>query len=156
MKSYILSIIVTSVAIALSELILPQGRLKPVVSTAFSLALLFCVISPLKNTSDFGDISAVLKNEPSVVTPDVSQVNTYFDGRIEKYYQSVFKNQLLNNSLVAEEVIVETDNLKIIKVKIFLSNLVIPEENSHIDNNVIANYVAEILGVEQSKVEIYA
>ena len=61
-----------------------------------------------------------------------------------------------SNDLICEKVIVEISNTSIKKIKIFLSNLVIPEDNEHINNIVIANFVAEILGVNAEKVEIYA
>ena len=154
MKSYIISIVITSILIAITELILPQGKLKSVINTVFSLTLLTVMLTPLKNSEyDYTVPTFGTTTESSI---DLTNLNEYYDDRIERYYQDLYKNQLLNNNLVTEKVIVEITNMQIDKIKIFLSNLVIPEENSHINNNVIANYVAEILGVDAKKVEIYA
>ena len=154
MKSYIVSIVICSILIALTELILPQKKLKSVVSTVFSLTLLVVMIKPLstKNNEEF-TFTFTTNEQPTII--DTSYLNAYFDDRLELYYQTVYKNQLLNNDLVAEKIIIELSDMKIVNVQIFLSNLVIPEENSHINNNVIKNYVANILGLDPKKVQIY-
>ena len=154
MKTFIISIVSTAVLIAISELILPQGRLKSVVNTIFSLALLIVVISPLKNENE--DYIPTFKSEGSKTQNELSYVNEYFDSKAESYYSMHYKKALLDNDLIAEKIIVEISNMQIEKIKIFLSNLVIPEENSHINNNVISLYVAKILEVDAKKVEIYA
>ncbi len=156
MKEYLISVIMTAVSVAISELILPQGRLKTVINTVFSLAMLVVIISPLKTFNESQSEFVFKAESQEKFTVDTSFINEYFDGKAEKLYANQFKSKLLDNDLVAEEVIVEISNMEIIKIKIFLSNLVIPEENSHINNNVIAKYVAEALGVEAEKVEIYA
>lgn len=155
MKEYIISVVITAVLISLAELILPQGKLKSIVNTVFSLTLLISMITPLKNADmqiipTFNQIEIDNKNE------ELTYVSDYVDGKVAKYYATKYKNVLLENDLVAERVFVEIDNLQIVKVKIFLSNLVIPEENEHINNNVIASYVAQILGIDAKRVEIHA
>ncbi len=155
MKSYIVSIVITSIIIALTELILPHGKLKSVVRTVFSLTLLVTMISPLSKDEFIQGVPSFKQEvEQNITNP--YYVNEYFEDRLEIYYQTLFKNQLLKSDLVTEDIIVEIDNMQICKVKIFLSNLVIPENNLHIDNNVIAKYVANVLQIDVSKVEIYA
>ena len=154
MKTYLISIVITSVIIALSELIIPQGKLKTVVTTVLSVVLLIAMINP------FAEID--LDGSQSVFNPDESQNSSqttssdYYDERLKDYYQKIFIEKLKSNDLICEKVIVEISQTSIKKIQIFLSNLVIPENNEHINNNVIANYVAEILGVNAQKVEIYA
>lgn len=154
MKSYIISIVSVAILIALAELILPQGRLKNVVNTVFSLFLLIVIIKPLNSIEESS--IPTFNQEDVAKTIDVSYVYDYFDSKAEDYYASYYKNILFENDLIAESVIVKINDMKIEKIKIFLSNLVIPEENVHINNNVISLYVAEILGIEAEKVEIYA
>ena len=153
MKAYIISIVVTSILIALTELVLPQSKLKPVINTVFSLTLLLVTISPLSNKSQNEYLPTFSSNNQII---DYTELAKNYNSRIEDYYALLYKKQLLDNNLVAEKVIVKISNMNIEKIQIFLSNLVIPEENSHINNNVIASYVAEILKVELCKVEIYA
>ena len=156
MKSYLISVVTTAVVIALSELIVPQGKLKTIVSTVLSIVLLIAMLTPFLN---------IQKDETqSVFNPDNGQSESlesqdfdgYFDDRLKEYYQKIFLQKLKTNDLICEKVIVEISNTSIKKIKIFLSNLVIPEDNEHINNIVIANFVAEILGVNAEKVEIYA
>ena len=154
MKSYIVSIVICSILIALTELVLPQKKLKSVVSTVFSLTLLVVMIKPLSANHDEEYTFTFSPNEQQTVI-DTSYLNAYFEDRLEIYYQTLYKNQLLSNDLVTEKISVEITDMQIVNVQIFLSNLVIPEENSHINNNVIKNYVANILGLDAKKVQIY-
>ena len=154
MKSYLISVGITAVIIALSELIIPQGKLKTVVTTVLSIVLLIAMINPFAEI-DFDQSQSVFnptEQESSLNNGD----GEYFDRRLTEYYQKIFKEKLKSNDLICEKVIVEISQSSIKKIQIFLSNLVIPENNEHINNNVIANYVAEILGIDASKVEIYA
>ena len=50
---------------------------------------------------------------------------------------------------------VEICNKEIEKTEVYLSNLVFDEKNAHININVIADYVAEKIGVDRSKVVVY-
>ena len=155
MKEYLISIVLTAVSIAISELILPQGKLKTIVNTVFSLTMLISVISPLSSSEEI-NADFIFNEIDSNLNQYDSSINNYFDMRAEELYAIQFKNQLLENDLVAEQIIVEIYNMKINKIKIYLSNLVIPEENSHINNNVIAIYIANVLEVDQEMVEVYA
>ena len=154
MKAYVISIVICSILIALTELILPQKRLKSVVNTVFSISLLVIMIKPLSNDEDQIYIPTFNQNSQQT-KPDSNYFNNYFDERFEKYYETLYQRQLLNSDLVTDKIIVEIENMQILSVQIFLSNLVIPEENTHINNNVIVNYLAEILGLEKEKVQIY-
>ena len=155
MKTYIISVVISSVLISLSELIIPQGKLKTVVSTVFSIVLLISMISPLIDFN-FDDSEYVFSNTSESQTENIQNFDDYFDLKAEEYYSSHYKNLLKENDLICERVIVEISKLKIKKIQIFLSNLVIPENNEHINNNVIRNYVAEILGIPKERIEIYA
>ena len=155
MKAYITSVVLTSVLIALSELILPHGRLKVVVNTVFSIVLLISMLTPLRSNNIDFDLP-VFNNQSSVTDYNNQDVQSYFNDRISEYYQEKFSSELKRNNLIAERVEVEICNMEIIKVQIFLSNLVIPENNEHININVIQNYVAKIIGVDAEKVVAYA
>lgn len=155
MKTYIISVVISSVLISLSELIIPQGKLKTVVSTVFSIVLLISMISPLVDFN-FDESEYVFSNTSESQTENIQNFDEYFDLKAEEYYSNRYKNILKENDLICERVIVEISKLNIQKIQIFLSNLVIPENNEHINNNVIRNYVAEILGVPRERIEIYA
>jgi hypothetical protein len=154
MKEYIFSVIITSVLIALSELIVPSAKLKVTVSTVFTIVLLISLISPFKNVK-FDDVIDVFSPTNEQIELDKNTTD-YFTNKITDYYEKEFKMMLFNENLITEDVKVEICGSEIVKIKIYLSNLVIPENNTHINNIVIQNYVAKILGVEEKKVEIYA
>lgn len=154
MKTYLISVVVTSIVIALSELIIPQGKLKTVVNTVLSIVLLIAMITPFADIKVEDDLPVFNPNNQSQGY-EIDE-NGYFDQRLKPYIEQVYLNKLKDNDLICEKVIVEISQTTIKKIKIFLSNLVIPEDNSHINNSVIANYVARILGVNKEKVEIYA
>ena len=154
MKAYIISIVSSSILIALTQLILQQGKLKTVANTVFSITLLTVMLSPINGgTLTFSIPTFNQTSQDSKL--DTSYLNDHFDKRLELYYQTLFKNQLLANDLVVEKIIVEIENMQINKVEIFLSNLVIPSENQHINNIVIEKYVAGVLQIDVNKVQIY-
>lgn len=155
MKGYILSVVITSILIALSELVLPQGKMKIVVETIFSIVLLLSILNPLVS-ADFDNAVLVFNNESEMDNFDSEKIEEYFDLKIENYYQKEYESSLRENNLVAEKIKVEVSRKEITKVEIFLSNLVIPEDNSHINNYVITDYVAKILGVDSNLVTVYA
>ena len=155
MKAYITSVVITSVLIALSELILPQGKLKVVVNTVFSIVLLISMITPLKQ-SNLVFITPTFNEQLGEFDYTNQSVEEYFNEKAKIYYQEKFLNLLKENNLIAERVDVEICNMQIIKVQIYLSNLVIPENNSHININVIQNYVSNVLGVNADLVVVHA
>ena len=154
MKTYLISVIVTSIVIALSELIIPQGKLKTVVNTALSIVLLIAMISPFADINVEDNLPVFNPNEKNEHY-EIDE-NGYFDQRLKQYFERVYTEKLKANDLICEKVVVEISQSSIKKIQIFLSNLVIPNDNSHINNSVIANYVARVLGINKEKVEIYA
>ena len=85
----------------------------------------------------------------------LSVFNEYVDSKLENYYESAFISLLKDNDLICEKVNVEICNKEIEKTEVYLSNLVFDEKNAHININVIADYVAEKIGVDRSKVVVY-
>ena len=155
MRQYLISVVITAILIALSELILPQGRLKTVINTVFAIVLLLCLISPISDLENF-ELTEDVFNEQTILPESDDSVVSYFDSRIANYYENEFKKKLFDEDLITERIEVEICNTQIVKIQIFLSNLVIPEENSHININVIRNYLSEILSVDLERIEVYA
>lgn len=155
MKVYLLTIITTSVVVALAEMILPNGKLKLVVNTVFSITVLLSVVGVLKNINveEYTYVFDEINDSPNYENLDY--IYEHFDESVSNYYENLFISKLKDENLIAEKIKVEICNLQIIKVQVFLSNLVIPTENEHINNNVIRNYVSNVLQVDLEKVEVY-
>ena len=130
MKTYLTSIILTSVLIALSELILPQGKLKTVVNTVFSITLLITMISPLDITISEESIP-IFNQQTENIDYFNEQVGSFFDRKTEEFYEANYMSILKENDLIAERIEVEICKMNIDKIQIFLSNLVIPENNAY-------------------------
>lgn len=153
MKAYLLTVVITSVIVALAEMILPSGKLKIVVNMVFSITILLAVVSSLGKIDEM-DYQTVF-NQQTQNFNGLNYINEHFDTSAEKYYNSLYNDKLKENDLIAERVEVEICNLQIVKVKVFLSNLVIPSENEHININVIKSYVSNLIQIDEEKVEIY-
>ena len=153
MKAYLLTVVITSIIVSLAEMILPSGKLKIVVNTVFSITILLAVVSSLSNV-DETDYQAVF-NQQTQNFNGLNYISEHFDKHAEKYYNSLYIDKLKENDLIAERIEVEICNLQIVKVKVFLSNLVIPSENEHININVIKSYVSNLISIDKEKVEIY-
>ena len=153
MKEYVISVVITSVLIALSELIIPQGKLKSIVSMIFTITLLISIISPFDSIEDLTPVFNLNTEYKENIN---EETKIAFEKEIENFYEKQIKTKLLAENLVTEKINVEISGIEIVRIQIYLSNLVIPENNEHINNNVIRNYVAEKIGIETEKVEIYA
>ncbi|MBO4262290.1 MAG: hypothetical protein J5903_00710 [Clostridia bacterium] len=150
MKTYIISVLVAAVLFSLCEMIVPSGKIKTTVKLVLSAAFALVMIAPI---FDF-DASELFSFDVETETAQ-AELTAYVDEKTSSTYGKYIKEILLQNDLVAEKVEVEICRMKIEKVRIYLSNLVIPENDGHINNNVIGEYVAGLLGLNCETVEIY-
>lgn len=152
MKTYLITILITIVLISVVQLALPKGKTSETATKILSFALIFCFLKPL-GTFSLNLIDRDKLN--SEVSGNVAAFGNYVDENLEKYYETCFFETLKANDLICEKVIVEICNKKLIKTEIYLSNLVIAENNEHININVITDYVAEKLGIDRGCLTVY-
>ena len=151
MKTYLFSICIAAIVISLCEFIMPQGRMKNAVWMVISVLFAITMIKPILNLNleETFDIDKYIYYDEQSVTVG------YFDDKSEEYFSEYYKAALLENDLVTEKVEVEISRMNIEKIIVYLSNLVIEENNELINNTVIREYVASALGVEPEKVVVY-
>ncbi len=152
MKTYLITILITIVLISVVQLALPKGKTSETATKILSFALIFCFLKPL-GTFSLNLIDRDKLN--SEISGSVAAFGNYVDENLEKYYETCFFETLKANDLICEKVIVEICNKKLIKTEIYLSNLVIAENNEHININVITDYVAEKLGIDRGCLTVY-
>lgn len=151
MKTYLISLFIIVVLISVVQIILPKGKITSAATCVLSFAMALCFINAIGGISfDFDSYSKSEATEKSMAV-----FNEYVDSNLEKYYESAFVSVLKDNDLICEKVNVEICNKEIEKTEVYLSNLVFDEKNAHININVIADYVAEKIGVDRSKVVVY-
>ncbi len=152
MKTYLISLFIIVVLISVVQIILPKGKITSAATCVLSFAMALCFINALGGISfDFASFN--FKGETTEKSTSV--FNEYVDSELENYYKSAFISLLKDNDLICEKVNVEICNKEIEKTEVYLSNLVFDEKNAHININVIADYVAEKIGVDRSKVVVY-
>ena len=152
MKTYLISLFIIVVLISVVQIILPNGKITSAATCVLSFAMALCFINALGGISlDF--VGFNFKGETTEKSTSV--FNEYVDSELENYYESAFISLLKDNDLICEKVNVEICNKEIEKTEVYLSNLVFDEKNAHININVIADYVAEKIGVDRSKVVVY-
>ena len=152
MKTYLISLFIIVVLISVVQIILPKGKITSAATCVLSFAMALCFINALGGiSSDF--VGFNFKGETTEKSTSV--FNEYVDSKLENYYESAFISLLKDNDLICEKVNVEICNKEIEKTEVYLSNLVFDEKNAHININVIADYVAEKIGVDRSKVVVY-
>lgn len=152
MKTYLISLFIIVVLISVVQIILPKGKITSAATCVLSFAMALCFINALGGIS-FDFIGFNFKGETTKKSTSV--FNEYVDSKLENYYESAFISLLKDNDLICEKVNVEICNKEIEKTEVYLSNLVFDEKNAHININVIADYVAEKIGVDRSKVVVY-
>lgn len=152
MKTYLVTILVTIVLISVVQLALPKGKTSETATKILSFVLIFCFLKPLGTFS----LNLVERDKlNSEVDNNVAAIEKYVDENLEKYYEKCFFDTLKENDLICEKVNVEICDKKLIKTEIYLSNLVIAENNEHININVITDYVAEKLGIDRGCLTVY-
>lgn len=152
MKAYLITILVTIVLISVVQLALPKGKTSETATKILSIVLIFCFLKPL------GSFSLNLSDRDKINSEAESGAATfgeYVDENLEKYYETCFFETLKANDLICERVNVEICDKKLIKTEIYLSNLVIAENNEHININVITDYVAGKLGIDRGCLTVY-
>ncbi len=152
MKTYLISLFIIVVLISVVQIILPKGKITSAATCVLSFAMALCFINALGGIS-FDIVGFNFKGETT--EKSMSVFNEYVDSKLENYYESAFISLLKDNDLICEKVNVEICNKEIEKTEVYLSNLVFDEKNAHININVIADYVAEKIGVDRSKVVVY-
>lgn len=139
------------VVFALFDLVLPSGKIKKCAAVALFAAFALTVVYPLvKNTFDDFEFSFDLDGEASDETTE-----TFLNEFIESAYSKDITSSLLSVDLVAERVEVEYCRGEILKIEVYLSNAVFIDDDGHIDNNVIADYVSKELGLDRDKLVVY-
>lgn len=152
MKTYLVTILVTIVLISVVQLALPKGKTSETATKILSFVLIFCFLKPLGTFS----LNLVERDKlNSEVDNNVAAIEKYVDENLGKYYEKCFFDTLKENDLICEKVNVEICDKKLIKTEIYLSNLVIAENNEHININVITDYVAEKLGIDRGCLTVY-
>ena len=152
MKAYLITILVTIVLISVVQLALPKGKTSETATKILSFVLIFCFLKPLGTFS----LNLVERDKlNSEVDKNVAKVEKYVDENLGKYYEKCFFDTLKENDLICEKINVEICDKKLIKTEIYLSNLVIAENNEHININVITDYVAEKLGIDRGCLTVY-
>ena len=152
MKTYLITILVTIVLISVVQLALPKGKTSETATKILSFVLIFCFLKPLGTFS----LNLVERNKlNSEVDKNVAAIEKYVDENLKIYYEKCFFDTLKENDLICEKVNVEICDKKLIKTEIYLSNLVIAENNEHININVITDYVAEKLGIDRGCLTVY-
>lgn len=152
MKTYLISLFIIVVLISVVQIILPKGKITSAATCVLSFAMALCFINALGGIS-FDFVGFNFKCETTEKSTSV--FNEYVDSKLENYYESAFISLLKDNDLICEKVNVEICNKEIEKTEVYLSNLVFDEKNAHININVIADYVAEKIGVDRGKVVVY-
>lgn len=153
MKIYLTTIAASCIMLSLTELIAPDGRTKNCVIAVISIAFAAIVFSPLVK-SDVISLSVPVFSYENSITIDENAERS-LNVKVASGYASDIKKQLLNIDLVAEDVKVEYCRGEIQKIEVYLSNLVISEDDGHINNNVIADYVSKELGINRDRLFVY-
>ncbi len=155
LKPYFITIIVTAVALSLSELIIPQSKMKITVKTVFSFVFLLAMIKPFINFDFSVSDLDFTKDKTSQTYMRQGVMSDNYEKIIAEKYAERYKAVLKENDLICEKINVDYSDGKIKKIQVYLSNMVIDENNRNINNNVIGDYVAKTLNADRELIVIY-
>ena len=153
MKEYVIFAFLSVALFTLVKIALPKGKINSAATFVISAAMFLCLLKPVfalfssdKTENAFGK---------SREFSEATEVTNYLDRKTEEYYEKAYYEVLKRDNLICEKVNVEICDNKIKKIEIYLSNLVIAENDEHININVIADYVADLIGEEREIVSVY-
>ena len=153
MKEYVLFSFLSVALFTLVKIFLPKGKINSAATFVISAAMFLCLLKPALALFS----SDITKNPfgKSAEFSEATEITNYLDSKTEEYYEKAYYEALKRDNLICEKVNVEICDNKIKKIEIYLSNLVIAENDEHININVIADYVADLIGEEREIVCVY-
>ncbi len=157
MSGWILSIGLTTVILAVLNMVLPSGKIGKFITSLFPLVLLLVVIKPIFNV-DFDSITQNLTNSEYNVEYQTEYLNSVINRKKEQCYEnckSILKLYYVENAEIKIEFKDKENSFEIKKVEINLQNAVIKSQDGHIDINRIKLEIAVNLSIEEEAVKIY-
>ncbi|MBE5756651.1 MAG: hypothetical protein E7342_02510 [Clostridiales bacterium] len=132
MKNYLLEIVVIVFIMAISSLILSEGRLKFFIKSIYSITLILVIISPIikmKNTEVNFDL--FLENEIVFDQNFLDYVNNKKDENYKEILDKILLNMGINRATF--EFVLDKEENSIEKIFIDLKNAVIENKDEHIN-----------------------
>lgn len=153
MKEYVLFAFLSVALFTLVKIFLPKGKINSAATFVISAAMFLCLLKPVLALFS----SDITKNpfDKSAKFSEATEITNYLGSKKEEYYEKAYYEALKRDNLICERVNVEICDNEIKKIEIYLSNLVIAEDSEHININVIADYVADLIGEEREIVSVY-
>lgn len=153
MKEYVIFAFLSVALFTLVKIALPKGKINSAATFVISAAMFLCLLKPVFALFSSDKTKTVFGKSREF--SEATEVTNYIDRKTEEYYEKAYCEVLKRDNLICEKVNVEICDNKIKKIEIYLSNLVIAENDEHININVIADYVADLIGEEREIVCVY-
>ena len=153
MKEYVIFAFLSVALFTLVKIALPKGKINSAATFVISAAMFLCLLKPVFALFSSDKTETVFGKSREF--SEATEVTNYLDRKTEEYYEKAYYEVLKRDNLICEMVNVEICDNKIKKIEIYLSNLVIAENEEHININVIADYVADLIGEERKIVSVY-
>ncbi len=157
MNSWVLSIGLTTVILAVLNMILPSGKIGKFITSLFPLIVLLVVIKPIFNI-DLNNIDKYFNESEYKVEYQTDYLNSIMSRKKQEIVNNcsnILKLNKIENADIKIEFIDGENSLSIKKVNINLQNAVIKTEDGHIDINRIKLEIAYSLTVDEKAVSIY-
>lgn len=157
-SSWLMSIIGVVFLSVLVDIVLPDSKLSKYVKSIFAFIILLVIIAPLKeikkgefNLSKYFTNLNIQVDEDFIDNINQMKINQLNDKIVYLADEAGYKNLIVQ--------IVSNNNeygLQILKVNIFLENLVIEEDSKHIDKyRKIKDIVKNVVDVNEELIEFY-
>lgn len=154
LTSYILSIAGIALITAITEFIMPFGRMKTLAKTIFNLFLIVAMISPIFQHQLLFDFDY----NKSDINVDSAAVDSIKNDR-EVYIENLCQNALIKEGIKGVKVDIVIDKstvyLTVKKVAINFDNLVISDKNEHINiTSKTIEILAKLLNIDEELILI--
>ncbi len=158
MKEWILCLTGVIILTTIFYLIMPSGKTNTLLKGIFSLICILVLVQPITSIKN-GEYSVLSLKEVDINLDEeyLSFINSKRVQNLEKECQKILKKE----GLYTENVVIELEEnqyleYKIKQIKINLKELVIEDENEHINKlDRVRSSISEYFGVEKSAVIFY-
>ena len=157
-SSYVLSIVGVVLLGVLINLILPEGSMSKYIQNIFALILVFVIVSPVSTLINTNfDISSIVQTSSVEIDQNfIVLVNSQTVNQLEFSLQKAFLKEGYSGTIVKISANIWTSPLKLEKVTIDLTNLVIKREVQHINKySKMKEIVFKNINIEEEKIVFY-
>lgn len=156
MKEWIFTLFAVSIVGYVAKILLPNGKTKNYLVFILSIVSVCALIFPIGTFSNYDDYIFSFEEVNAEIIIDENYLKEYR----QNYYFTIANSQLKKNGIEIKKIdfIFEDDKYEnsLKKIKIFYGDIVMNENNQHINiSSITKNLLSNLFNIDEGEIEIY-